>query len=325
MRERRVVIVAFDGVQSLDLTGPLDVFKTANLYIKHGRPYSVTVIAPTKGPVATSSGLALLPDATLSRTRESLDTLVVTGGDGFISAMRDVRLISGVRRLAAKSRRVASVCSGAFILAEAGLLEGRRATTHWEACEFFSQRYPSIEVDENSIYVKDDKYWTSAGVTAGIDLALALVEGDQGRDVALAVARRLVVFLHRPGNQAQFSVQLSSQFAERDPIREAQRFVLDHPEEVLTVDALAERAGMSERNFARVFAAEVGTTPGRYVEQTRLETARRLLEETNETMDAIARRCGFGTTETLRRSLIRAVGVSPAEYRRRFRTAVPVP
>jgi transcriptional regulator GlxA family with amidase domain len=211
------------------------------------------------------------------------------------------------------------VCSGAFVLAEAGLLDGRRATTHWSVCDALARRYPAVTVDPDPIFVRDGNVITSAGVTAGMDLALALVEDDLGRDVALAVARRLVLFLRRPGSQSQFSAQLAGQIAERDPLRDAQRLIAERPDADLSVAALARHVGMSERNFARCFRDEVGLTPARYVEQARVETARRLLEETDDGVEAVARRAGFGTAETMRRTFLRVVRTSPNDYRQRFR------
>jgi transcriptional regulator GlxA family with amidase domain len=202
------------------------------------------------------------------------------------------------------------------------VLDGRKATTHWSLCDGLAEGYPSIEVSADSIYVRDGNVWTSAGVTAGMDLALALVEEDLGREVALAIARRFVLFLHRPGNQSQFSAQLAVQMADRDALREVQHFVAEHPEADLSVDALAERAAMSPRNFARCFRDEIGVTPARFVESSRLEAARRRLEDTSDTVEAIARACGFGTPETMRRTFVRSLHVSPTEYRRRFQSAV---
>lgn len=315
MRPRRVVVLAFPGVQSLDVTGPVEVFAAAEGH------YAITLATADGAPCPTSSGLTLMPDAAVGDVRQAPDTLVVAGGEGTPDAMRDLALIRGVARLARRSRRVTSVCSGAFLLAEAGLLDGKRATTHWSACDTLARLYPGIDVDPDPIYTRDGNVWTSAGVTAGMDLALALVEDDLGRDTALAIARRLVLFLRRPGSQSQFSAQLAAQFAERDGLRQVQRWIADRPDADHTVAAMAARAGMSERHFARSFADEVGVTPARYVEQVRIEAARRLLEDTDEGVEAVARRCGFGTAETMRRTFLRSLHLSPAEYRRRFRGA----
>lgn len=320
MPARRVVVVAYPGVQSLDVTGPVEVFAAANQHT--GRPeYAVTLATADGLPCPTSSGLVLVPDGAIQELRHAPDTLVVAGGNGTAGAVRDPKLLIGIARLARRARRVTSVCSGAFLLAEVGLLDGKRATTHWSACDLLARVYPQVDVDPDPIYTRDGNVWTSAGVTAGMDLALALVEDDLGREAALAIARSLVLFLRRPGSQSQFSAQLAAQFAERDGLRHVQQWIADHPDADLTVAAMAARANMSERHFARAFRDEVGVTPARYVEQVRLEAARRLLEETDEGVEAVARRCGFGTAETMRRAFLRAFHTSPAEYRCRFRTA----
>ncbi len=253
--------------------------------------------------------------------RGAVDTLIVAGGDGSRAAAGDAALVGSIRALAHRSRRVASVCTGAFVLAAAGLLDGRRATTHWSACELLARRHPEVRVDPDPIYVRDGAVFTSAGVTAGIDLSLALVEDDASREAALSVARWLVLFLRRPGNQAQFSAQFAEQTAQRDSLRDLQRWIAANPGDDLRVEALAARAAMSPRHFARVWHAEVGTTPARYVERVRLEAARRRLEESDATAEGIAAGCGFGTAETMRRTFLRALGTPPSEYRRRFRSA----
>ena len=301
----------------LDAVGPIEVFSTTNRELGDDA-YALQLVA-TDGPtVRATNGLALAVDHRISAVRGALDTLLVAGGDGIRTAIDDRVLIDGIRRLASRSRRVASVCTGAFLLAEAGLLDGRRATTHWSACDGLARRYPAVTVDPDPIYVRDGNVYTSAGVTAGMDLALALVEDDLGRDVALRVARRLVLFLRRPGSQSQFSAQLSAQVAARDGLRDLQQWIADHPNADLSVAAMATRTGMSERNFARCFKDEVGVSPGRYVEAARVEVARRLLEETDDSIATIATRCGFGTAETLRRVFVRALRIGPMEYRRRF-------
>lgn len=317
MAPRRIVVVVFPGIQSLDAIGPIEVFSTASR--EAGQPlYATEVVATTAGSIRTSSAVAIDVDHRLRDVRGPFDTLLVAGGDGTIDAMQDAALVDGVRRLAGHARRVASVCSGAFILAEAGLLDGRRATTHWSVCAALAARYPSITVDPDPIFVRDGNVSTSAGVTAGMDLALALVEEDHGRDLALRVARRLVLFLRRPGNQSQFSAHLAAQVADRDTLRDLQHWIAEHPDADLSVAAMADRVGMSERNFARCFRDEIGTTPARYVETVRLEVTRRLLEETDESIVKVARRSGFGTAETMRRAFLRALHTGPSEYRRRF-------
>ena len=317
---RQVVIVVFPGLQGLDLMGPLEVFNAANDEL--GRPaYDITVAATTAGVVPSASGLGIVADTALAAVTAPVDTLLVVGGDGTREALADRALVHHVRDLAATARRVTSVCSGAFVLAVAGLLDGRRATTHWQVCDVLAEMFPTVDVDPDPIYVKDGNVYTSAGVTAGMDLTLALVEEDHGRDVALAIARRLVLFLRRPANQSQFSAQLGAQLAERDGLRDAQRHVAEHPDQDCSVSALARIAHMSERNFTRCFTAEVGITPARYVERMRVETARRLLEETDDGVEAVATASGFGTAETMRRTFLRVLRTSPTEYRRRFRAA----
>ena len=310
---RRIVIVAFPDVQSLDVAGPAEVFAAAS------GDYRVEVVAPVPGVVRASSGLALWADRALADVRGPLDTLVVAGGEGTPAVMADADVLAAVRRLAPRCTRMASVCSGAFVLAAAGLLDGRRATTHWGWCDTLAHAFPAVTVEPDRIFVRDGDVWTSAGVTAGIDLALAMVEEDLGREVALAVARRLVVFLKRPGGQSQFSAQLAGQLAERQPLGELQAWVADHLGEDLSVERLARRAAMSTRNFSRTFRRQVGVTPARFVERARVEGARRLLEESSGSVDEIAARCGFGTAETMRRTFLRSMHVTPTDYRRRFR------
>lgn len=319
MPPRRVVFVVYPGIQSLDISGPIEVF-AMSCDETNAQEYVFEVVSADGANVRGTSGLLIGVDGSIEDVRGAVDTLMIVGGNGVAQAIFDETLVRNVKRIAAKSRRVTSVCSGAFLLAEAGLLDGRRATTHWSACDLMAQRYPTIEVDPDPIFVRDGNVATSAGVTAGIDLALSLLEEDLGRDVALAVARRLVMFLRRPGTQSQFSAQMAGQIAERDPLRDAQRYVAEHPDADLSVGALAREVGMSDRNFARCFRDEVGMTPARYVEQVRVETARRLLEETDDGVAAVARRSGFGTAETMRRTFLRIVRTSPNDYRRRFRS-----
>jgi transcriptional regulator GlxA family with amidase domain len=314
---RRVVLVGFPDVQSLDLTGPAEVFSVAGR-IRPGA-YSLELVASERDWIETSSGFRLAVDHELADCRGRIDTLVVAGGLGTGPALRDERLIDWLRPAAKRSRRVTSVCTGAFLLARAGLLDGKRATTHWASCAELRRRHPEVTVEEDPIFVGDGDVWTSAGVTAGIDLALALVEDDLGHDVALEVARQLVLFVKRPGGQAQFSTQLAAQSAEREPLRDLQAWMPDHLDEDLSVPALAERVFMSPRNFARAFGREVGVTPAAYVESLRVERARLALETSDVPVDAIARQCGFGTVETMRRAFHRRVHVGPAEYRARFR------
>jgi transcriptional regulator GlxA family with amidase domain len=316
---RRVLVVGFPDVQVLDVTGPGEVFSIADRLA--GPAYSVELASADGESIVSSSGFELVPHGPLPPRSRRIDTLVVAGGRGVGEAARDERLVAWVRATAPRCRRVASVCTGAFVLARAGLLDGRRATTHWAACDDLARHHPEVRVEPDPIYLRDGNVYTSAGVTAGIDLALGLVEEDLGSRVALEVARQLVLFVRRPGGQAQFSAVLAGQAADRLSLRELQDWMADHLDDDLSVAALAERAFMSPRNFARVFRREVGTTPAAYVESLRVERARLLLESTEHQVDEIARRCGFGTVETLRRSFARRLRVSPAEYRLRFRPA----
>jgi transcriptional regulator GlxA family with amidase domain len=296
------------------------VFAAANGEVGGGA-YRLRLAAREAGPVRTSSGVTVVADEAVTRVTARLDTLVVVGGEGTYQAIDDAELVREIARLAHGARRVTSVCSGAFLLAQARLLDGRRVTTHWSACDLLAASFPDITVEPDPIFVRDGNVWTSAGVTAGMDLALALVEDDLGREVALAVARRLVLFLRRPANQSQFSAPLAAQMAERDGLRDAQQYVVEHPDRDCSIAALSDVAVMSERNFARCFTAQVGVTPARYVERVRVETARRLLEDTEQGVEAVASAAGFGTSETMRRSFLRLLRTSPSEYRRRFRAA----
>ena len=320
---RRIVMLAFPDAQIIDVTGPLEVFGRAARWLAEERgrrtpAYTVEIAASKAGALTTSSGVRLIADRSIAQVRGPIDTLLVAGGIGTAAALRDRALIDWLRNSVRRTRRLCSVCTGAFILAEAGLLDGLRATTHWRQCERLAAQYPAVSVETDPIFVRAGRIFTSAGVTAGIDLALALLEEDHGRDVALAVARELVMFLRRPGGQSQFSVQLSTQQADREPLRELQRWIADHLGADLSVEALARRAAMSPRNFARVFTREVGMTPGEFVENSRVEAARRRLEESSDGVDSIAAECGFGTRESMRRAFIRTLHVPPSAYRSRF-------
>ncbi|MDX6617369.1 MAG: hypothetical protein QOD60_2460 [Solirubrobacterales bacterium] len=321
---KRIVIVTYEGLQGLDLAGPLEVFTGAStLATARGAKspaYSVEIVAPSAEPIRTASGMRLTPDAEISRCRGVIDTLVIAGGFGWRRAVDDKRLVDWITAAAGRSRRVSSVCSGALLLAATGLLDGKRATTHWASCDELAARHPSIEVDPDSIYVHDGQVWTSAGVTAGMDLALAMVEEDLGRDIALEIARWLVMFVQRPGGQSQFSSHITAQRAERRPLRDLQAWIADNLDADLRVETLAERVHMSTRNFARAFSREVGLTPAAYVEAVRIERAKQWLEEGGEPVALVAARCGFGTAETMRRAFGRRVGVAPSDYRDRFRS-----
>lgn len=316
---RSVLVLAFPDVQLLDVCGPLQVFASANeLAGLRGlaRPYAPRIVAAEAGMVATSSGAVLVADS-LRTADKRPDTVIVAGGKGVHAAARDARLTRWVRLQAERARRMASVCTGAYLLAEAGLLDGRRVTTHWSSCEDLGNRYPGLRVEPDPIFVRDGSVWTSAGVTAGIDLALALVEEDLGRSSALDVARQLVVFLKRPGGQAQFSAMLSMQKA-GDRFGDLHAWMGEHLAADLSVPALALRAGMSERSFMRRYREETGRTPARTVEQLRIEAAQRLLGETSWMIKRVAARCGFGSEETMRRSFARVLCTTPQAYRERF-------
>jgi transcriptional regulator GlxA family with amidase domain len=311
MADRRIVAVVYDGFQLLDLAGPADVFATAALIARGG--YRLDVAAAEAGPVRAHNGVTTT--AVAFAELGPIDTLLVTGG---LSAPRHLELARPVAELAARARRVASVCNGALLLAEAGLLDGRRATTHWLIAEDLAARYPRVRVDADPIYVRDGPVWTSAGVTAGIDLALALVAEDHGTALAADVARGLVVYLHRPGGQSQFSTAMRTAEPTSAPLRELRGYIDANPAADLTVPALARRAAMSERHFSRVFTRQVGMSPGRYVEHSRADAARRLLESTDAPLARVARDCGLGLPETLYRTFRRRWRISPADYRRRF-------
>jgi transcriptional regulator GlxA family with amidase domain len=321
---RRVVFLVFPRFQLLDLTGPLEVFSQADSlfsaeYSAEHHRYRTEVVALTSEPVTASDGLAVVPHRTTAAAAElPIDTLVVVGGGGVRPASADPVYVDWVRQAAGRARRVTSVCTGAFLLAAAGLLDGRRAVTHWNSCDELSAKYPAVRVEPDPIFIRDDPIWTSAGVTAGVDLALALVEDDHGAAVARRIAKQLVVFVQRSGGQAQFSTQLAAQRPGRDALRETQTWIADHLDDDLSLPALARRAALSERHFSRVFRAETGMTVAAYVEAVRIEAARRLLESTHDGLDRIARTCGFGTVETMHRTFNRTVRVTPGEYRRHF-------
>ena len=320
--ERTVVIVTFETAQILDVTGPLEVFSSASRFLP-GVRYRTQVVSTQGGPVRASCGLDFASSA-LAEVTGPVDTLVVAGGADMNRAVADTKLLTQVRRLATDARRVTSVCSGAFVLAAAGLLEGRRATTHWAECGLLDNTYAGVTVDPDAIYVHDGNVWTSAGVTAGIDLALALVAEDSGHQAAATVARQLVVYLQRSGGQAQFSALLAGQEADSEPIRDLLSWLRDHLADDLSVAALAKQVNLSERQFTRVFKTEVGATAADHVEAVRLESACRLLETTNRSIEQVAKTCGFGTPETMNRAFRRRLDITPGEHRHHFRgAAVP--
>ncbi|WP_179466188.1 GlxA family transcriptional regulator [Mycolicibacterium vinylchloridicum] len=312
---RSVVILGFPGVQALDLVGPHDVFTGAALLTEGG--YRVSVVSHGGAPVTTPTGLAFVGES-LPEPRD-IDTLILPGGAGVGAARDDAATMAWIRQAAANSRRVVSVCTGAFLAAEAGLLDGCRATTHWAYAEQMARQFPAVTVDREPIFLRSsEKVWTAAGVAAGIDLSLALVEDDYGTEVAQTVARYLVLYLRRPGGQTQFAAPVWMPRARRQPIRDVQEAIEAEPGAAHSISDLARRAAMSPRHFTRLFTDEVGEAPGAYVERVRTEAARRQLEETDDTVVTIAARCGFGTSETMRRNFIRRIGVSPDQYRKTF-------
>jgi transcriptional regulator GlxA family with amidase domain len=316
---RRVVFVAFAGCQVLDLTGPLEVFSMASrLAAGPTPPYRTEVLTEDGEPFRASCGVELRPDRAVSAVTGGIDTLVVIGGLGTRDALRSPALVAWIARASQRSRRIVSVCSGAYLLAAAGLLDGKRATTHWAECDRLGEAFPAVTVERDPIFVRDGNVWTSAGVTAGMDLALHLVENDLGADVARAVARELVMFVQRPGGQAQFSTQLAAQRPRTSTLQALESWIPDHLDEDLAVPTLAARCAMSPRHFARAFRSEVGVTPGTYVGSMRVEAARRLLETTGRGIGDIAHTCGFGTIETMHRCFKRTLGVTPGQYRDRF-------
>lgn len=317
---RPVTLVAFDDLQMLDLVGPVEVFDAANR-LAGTDLYHLRVATPGGTSVRSSSGLRLGADASLDElvtAPDPIGDLVVVGGRGSRSRTGDGAFLDQLRALADRADRICSVCSGALLLGAAGLLDGHRATTHWASCDELERLAPGAEVLPDQIYVHDRNRWTSAGVTAGIDLALALVDADHGPELAHQVATWLVVFVRRPGGQAQFSAQLRAQAARQPAIAEVQAWLPDHLDQELTVDKLARRAGMSPRSFARSFREQTGTTPGAHIEELRVEAARRLLETTDLTVAAVARTVGFARAETLHRSFRRRAGTTPDRYRQHF-------
>jgi transcriptional regulator GlxA family with amidase domain len=313
-----VEILAFTGAQLLDVAGPLQVFASANewaLQAGGSAPYQIRVVA-RRSPILTNSGLALLAQP-LPRPGTRLDTLVVSGGSGVQQALEDAALLRWLAQRASRARRIVSICTGAFLLGAAGLLKGRQAVTHWRACNELARRNPSTHVETNPIYVRDGSIWTSAGVTAGIDLSLALVEQDIGHGIAMAVARDLVVFLKRPGGQAQFSNVLALQ-SHADTFDRLHAWMAEHLSGDLSVPALADRAAMSVRTFVRRYRAATGQSPARAVERLRVEAAQRLLAGSDLSIKRVAQRCGFGTEETLRQSFQRKFAIAPRDFRSRF-------
>jgi transcriptional regulator GlxA family with amidase domain len=320
-RRRKVVFVAFEGMQILNVVGPGEILDAASQVVGGERGYDVSTATLDGEPARGSSGMRVEADLALGEVEPGdVDTLIVGGGMRFDDFIDGSRLPGEVARIAAGARRTCGVCTGAFVLAAAGLLDGRAATTHWAFCELLGRRHPSIDVEPDRIFVRDGAVATSAGLTAGMDLALALVEEDYGAEVARTVAHWTVMFLQRPGGQSQFSERLAMPAGVEPPLRQVLDRVVAEPAADHRLAELAQRASLSERHFRRVFHEQTGTTPARFVERVRVEAARELLERTATPVDAVATGCGFGSPETMRRAFLRGVGVGPADYRARFRT-----
>jgi len=315
--QRHIVVLVYPGVMALDVSGPMEAFAMANFHAQRDL-YRLSTAAVTTAPVKTSVGFCIVPNCALADLERPIDTLLVAGGHGYVAAFRDRALTDWLRDAAPRARRHGSICTGAFPLAATGLLDGKRATTHWNLASSFAREFPSTRLEVDSIFVRDGQTYTSAGISAGIDLALAMIEEDHGRPLALRVARSLVVFLKRPGGQSQFSTHLQAQFSSVPAIRKAQEWALAHLSEDLSVQALAAGVGMSERNFRRLFVEELRETPHQYVERIRLDEAKRQIEDTDLPTQAVAKQCGFGTVDSLRRAFVRHLGVTPQWYRGQF-------
>ncbi|MGP3636945.1 GlxA family transcriptional regulator [Streptomyces sp. 24-1644] len=323
--ERLIVIVLFGGVDLLDVTGPPEVFSLARRETEEAAGYDVVLAAETMDPVTTAAGVRILPDLTFDDlSTRSIDTLVVPGavqvdGLGRVHPLTDPAVVSRVEQLAGRTRRVTSVCVGAHILAAAGLLDGKRATTHWSTAQQLAADHPLVEVDADPIFIREGDVWTGAGISACLDLSLALIADDLGEAIALRVARQLVMYLKRPSGQSQFSVPLE-QVSTTRRIEDLRHYIMRHIDEPLTVADLAEHGHIGDRQLTRIFKNELGTTPHAYIESVRVERARNQLESTDATLERVATTCGFGTTDTLVRAFRRRLDTTPTEYRRRFRT-----
>ncbi|SCB12207.1 transcriptional regulator, AraC family with amidase-like domain [Rhizobium miluonense] len=320
---RRVAVIGYDGVQALDIVGPMEVFAMANFHLTQGvAPYEVILASPTGGAVKSSSagGLVFGETVGLEQLPVDLDTVILAGGseDGLRQVIFRSNLLAWLHSRQTATRRMASVCTGAFILAAGGFLDGRRATTHWNSCALLKELRPQIEIEPDAIFVAEPPVYTSAGITAGIDLCLAFVEADCGPQTALAVARQMVLFMRRPGGQSQFSAGLSVQANATPRLRKLLGEIIEEPTGDLSIPTLASRAGMSERTFSRSFRKETGTTPALFVETARLDRAKALLETSDWSLARIAERSGFASLDTLHRAFLKHLGVTPGFYRARF-------
>lgn len=319
--KRQVVLVGFDGMQLLNLVGPAEMLDAATQVLGGESGYRVMIATPDGAPVRGSAGMRLAADRSLGHVRpRAVDTVIVGGGMRVGDVVDDPRLAAGLQRLSAGARRMCSVCTGAFLLARAGLLDGRAATTHWAFCAELARRHPRVGVEPDRIFVRDGATMTSAGSTAGMDLTLALIEEDHGPEVARTVARWTVMFLQRPGGQSQFSERLALPGTVAAPIRQVLDAVVADPAADHRLAQLAKRAAVSERHLRRMFADQTATTPARFVERVRVEAARGQLESSATPVETVAASCGFGSPETMRRAFLRVLGVGPSDYRARFRS-----
>lgn len=323
IQTRNIAVVGFEGAEVLDIVGPLEVFAMADMLLNNqckgpSTAYKLSVLARQRGIFATFSGIKLVADASWLHYNEPLDTLFIAGGPDVRVLAEDQAFLDWIRVMEKKVRRLCSICTGSFVLAQAGLLNGKRATTHWIAARDMQNAFPEITVDGDALYIREGHLATSAGITSGMDLALALVAEDYGKRLSLEVARMLVMYLKRPGGQSQFSVHLRQQIADEHPLAAVLNWIVENYRKPITIEYLADLAAMSPRNFARVFVRETGVTPARYVEQCRLEQAIRMLEDTEDPVETLARECGFHSAEHLRRAALRNLGVTPQAYRERF-------
>ena len=323
---RHIAMLAYPGANCIDVVGQLQVFSSASISMQDDHPpprctYVNEILGPKAGPVRMSAGFDLVAARGIAEVSGGIDTLLIAGGQGHADMVQDPLVLDWLRAMAPRVRRFGSICTGAFVLAAAGLLDDRRATTHWRHCARLADTYPAVAVEPDALHVHDGGVYTSAGVTAGIDLALALVEEDCGRHIALSTARDIVAFLKRPGGQSQFSAHLEAQTSDETPMRALQDWILDNLDRDLSVEALADHAAMSPRTFARAFVRDCGTTPAKFVERARLDAARRALEDTTDPLTVIAERHGFGHAETMRRVFQRHFNIAPQDYRRLFRAA----
>ena len=326
LQHRHIAMVVYPDCEIVDVTGPMDVFCFANYALRlAGRiaesesVYTLSLLAEEAGPVRTASGMRILADYAYEEAPDDIDTLLVTGAPFPVNSWQDQKLIDWLPKRMPKVRRMVSICTGAFLLAESGLLDSRKATTHWLFCEQLAKQYQNVQILPDKIFVRDGPVYTSGGVTAGIDLALSLVEEDWGWEVAAGVARGMLIFMRRPGGQSQFSSYVFNEAKSRKDFRELQAWIVSNPDEDLSVEALADRMAMSPRNFSRVFCHEIGMTPAKFVERARLEAARTLMLRSDLPMESIAGKCGFNNSEQMRRSFQRFLNISPQEYRSNFR------